>query len=130
MKTKHFLLSLLAFTMACTSSTEQTTVEDGVSLELAQYRKRVISSINYMLEFRIPEAYDQPIQALQTMTFNLTDISQDILLDFRESADKLQFLMINGKSREIRFENEHLFLPAETLRRGVNTVEITFYTIR
>lgn len=126
MKTKHLLFALLAFTMACTSPTEQTTVENGVSFELAQYRKKVISSVNYMLEFRIPEAYDQPIQGLQTMTFNLTDISQDIQLDFRESADKLQFLVINGKSQEIRFESEHLFLPAETLRRGGNTVEITF----
>jgi len=126
---RHFIacLLLISVLLGCESPEEKSTIENGVSWELAQYRKKVISSINYQLEFRIPEASDQQIQALQTLTFTLTDKSEDILLDFRESADKLQFLTINGQSQEIRFENEHLFLPANTLRRGVNTVEITFF---
>lgn len=122
------LLVLLAFVVSCgLPDVEISSMENGVSLELAQYRKKVINGINYKLEFRVPEAYDQRIQALETLTFTLTDNSQDILLDFRESAEKLQFLSVNGSSQEIRFESEHIILPASTLRRGVNTVELNFF---
>ncbi len=122
------LLSLLLVLSACdTPEVEKITIEEGVSLELAQYRKRVISSVNYKLEFRVPKASDQKIQSLETLTFNLTDNSQDILLDFRESADMLQFLEVNGKRQDIIFEKEHIVLPAETLLKGRNTVDITFY---
>ncbi|GAB5522403.1 MAG: M1 family aminopeptidase [Roseivirga sp.] len=122
------LLSLLMILSACdTPEVEKIALEEGVSLELAQYRKSVISSVNYKLEFRVPNAADQKIQSLETLTFNLTDVSQDILLDFRESADMLQFLEINGKRQDIVFDKEHIVLPADALIRGKNTVDITFY---
>ena len=125
---KYFIVcAFLLVLVGCAAPNEPSTVENGVSWELAQARKKKISNINYQLEFRIPEAFDQQIQALQTLTFTTNDISQDVLLDFRESAEKLQFLSINGTTQEILFENEHLFLPAKALRRGVNTVEITFF---
>ena len=113
---------------ACnTPEVVQVPMEDGVSLELAEYRKSVISSVNYQLEFRIPNAYDQRIQSLETITFNLTDASKDILLDFRESAEMLQYLEINDARQEIKFDKEHIVLPAATLKKGMNTVEINFF---
>lgn len=123
------LLSLLFVLSACTSEPEVANVvlEDGVSLELAQYRRSVISSVNYKLEFRVPESVDQQIQSLETLTFNLSDVSQDLQLDFRESADKLQFLSINGSPQEIKFESEHIVLPASALQKGNNSVEISFF---
>lgn len=105
----------------------QEPMEDGVSLELAKYRKSVISSVNYQLEFRVPNAADQRIQSLETITFNLSDVSKDILLDFRESAEMLQYLEINGVTQEIQFDKEHIVLPAATLKKGVNTVGINFF---
>ena len=121
------LLLLLCLLWGCTTPQEDSAIVPGVSLELAQYRKKVLSNINYKLEFRVPKAYDQQIQALETLTFTLTDNKNDLLLDFRESGEKLQFMTVNGESEEIRFENEHIILPADILRRGVNTVELTFF---
>ena len=120
-------LLILVLALGCTTPQEESAIEAGVSLELAQYRKKVLSNINYKLEFRVPVAFDQQIQALETLTFTLTDNKSDLLLDFRESAEKLQFMTINDESAEIEFENEHIILPAGSLRRGVNTIEITFY---
>ena len=118
----------LLFCMACSTPRQSgEELEAGVSYELAQYRKSVIYNINYELEFRVPDEYSREIQALETLTFTLNDISQDILLDFRESGDKLKFMTINGRSQDIDFRNEHIVLPKETLLRGVNTVEINFF---
>lgn len=126
-----YLPTLLIFSLllsACSTPQEEPVViENGVSLSLAKYRKSVISSINYKLEFRVPNVFDQQIQSLETLTFTLTDNSRDILLDFRESPEKLQFLSINQSPQQIRFENEHIVLPAEALIKGVNTVQIDFF---
>lgn len=122
------LLSLLLLLSACNSPViEEIALENGVSLELAQYRKSVISDVNYKLEFRVPKVFDQKIQSLETLTFNLTNDAQDILLDFRESAEMLQYLEVNGKTQEIVFDKEHIVLPAESLQKGRNTVEINFF---
>jgi aminopeptidase N len=128
MKYLPSLLIVLLLLSACSTPQEEPTViENGVSLELARYRKSVISSINYKLEFRVPNVFDQQIQSLETLTFTLTDNSRDVLLDFRESPEKLQFLSINESPQQIRFENEHIILPAEALIKGVNTVQIDFF---
>ena len=80
---------------------------------MAENRKERLSLINYKLDFRIPSVYDQKIQGLEELTFNLEGANEDLLLDFRESVDMLKGLIINGKSQEILFENEHIVLLAE-----------------
>ena len=106
---------------------ESIKVEKGVSLELAQWRKANISMVNYKLEFRVPEAYDQQIQALEELTFNLKEVDQDLQLDFKEDASKLKGLIVNGSSVPILFEQEHLILPKEELKEGFNKVEVNFF---
>ncbi|WP_090260609.1 M1 family metallopeptidase [Roseivirga pacifica] len=125
---KRFLM-LLCLTMliwGCNNK-EAIKVEKGVSLELAQWRKANISMVNYKLEFRVPEAYDQQIQALEELTFNLKEVDQDLQLDFKEDASKLKGLIVNGSSVPILFEQEHLILPKEGLKEGFNKVEVNFF---
>ncbi len=102
-------------------------METGVSLELAQYRKRVLSIINYKLEFRVPDNVNQQIQALEDLTFNLKENTQDLQLDFKESADKLKGLIVNGKSQDLIIQEEHIILKKENLKVGYNQVEINFF---
>ena len=53
------LLAVLAvFLYSCNSEKEEIVVQPGVDLEMAQYRKSVLSVVNYKLEFRIPENFE------------------------------------------------------------------------
>ena len=58
-------------------------VEPGVSLALAKHRVETISSIHYELSLTIPENPDAEINALVIITFQLSDPSQPLQLDFR-----------------------------------------------
>ena len=97
-----FFLILTTF-WSCQIQNGKSLIENGVSLSLAENRKERLSLINYKLDFRIPSVYDQKIQGLEELTFNLEGANEDLLLDFRESVDMLKGLIINGKSQEILF---------------------------
>lgn len=125
-KRSLFTLLLIATLVACDTK-EELLIEKGVSLELAEYRKQVLSIVNYKLEFRIPEDYNQKIQALEDLTFNLSDNSRDLQLDFKESVENLKGLIVNGKSQELIIEEEHIVLKKENLKVGFNRVEINFF---
>ncbi|MDX1590725.1 MAG: M1 family aminopeptidase [Balneolaceae bacterium] len=123
-----FILGLLSFlvTSALFISCNRSNLpsEAGVSLELAEFRKSVLSDIRYELFFNIPEDDEMPIPATTGIEFNLNRKGVDLPLDFRESAEKLRSLSINGAPAEINFENEHIILPANRLIQGMNRVEI------
>ena len=71
-------------------------VVEGVSLELAQHRSAVVSDIRYELSFDIPLSVDADIGATAKVRFDLADASAPLQLDFREAADRLQSVMVNG----------------------------------
>lgn len=100
--------------------------EAGVSLQLAEFRKSLITNIRYTLFFSIPENRRDSIDATVSIRFSLTDDGTAIPLDFRESPEHLQSLTINGSAVPFTFENEHILLPAEHLTPGKNIVDIAF----
>ncbi|PWN07669.1 M1 family metallopeptidase [Rhodohalobacter mucosus] len=123
------LLLLLPFVLStglisCGKSLSVPPNEPGVSLELAEFRKSLLSDIQYTLYFNIPERREMPIPATVSIKFTLNNEGYDIPLDFRESADKLRSLTVNGTSAEIIYENEHILLPAGMLHPGENQVDI------
>jgi len=67
-----------------------------------------------------------PIGANEVLTFRLKAADDDLQLDFHETSDKLQRLVVNGQSVPIEHVEEHLVLPADALKQGDNTVEIAF----
>jgi aminopeptidase N len=127
MKKNILVLGLLLFISACSGSNENDGIENGVSLALAQSRKERLSDINYQLEFRVPDVVEQPIQAIEKLSFILGDVSDDLLLDFRESKDKLKGIFVNDQSSEINFVNEHIIINNDLLRRGKNIIEFNFF---
>ena len=98
----------------------------GVSLVLAEHRAATISGINYQLSLTIPEGRDAAINGRVTITFQLGDSSQPLQLDFRESAEKLRRVTVNGGESGYRFISEHLVVPAEELVTGRNEIRIDF----
>ena len=101
-------------------------IEPGVSLKLAEHRARTISGINYELSFTIPENQDEEIGGLVNIAFGLSDSSQPVQLDFRESADKIKNVTTNGDESAFRFVNEHVVIPADELVTGRNEIRISF----
>ena len=98
-------------------------VEEGVSRSLAQERAAHIRDVRYHLMFRIPEAKTEPVEGTETLTFTL-DGRRDVLLDFREGAENVHSLVVNGKPAPVRWEAEHLIL--KHLKKGENQVKVSF----
>lgn len=122
------LLALLpAFLFSCSPEKETEFVQPGVALDMAQYRKSVLTEVNYKLKFSVPESYDQKIQASEELTFNLSDNSKDLPLDFKVSPEHLKGIVVNGKSQPLELVNEHIILKAENLKKGNNKIEIDFW---
>lgn len=122
---KLFILCLLSICtlLGCSKNKE---LQPGVSIELAEFRKQVVSEIEYTLHLIIPEDKDLPISGKNVITFSLSENSRDLALDFREKAESLSAININGSDTDILFENEHILLPKSLLTTGSNTVSIEF----
>lgn len=101
-------------------------VVNGVSWELAEYRKKTISSVEYRISLNIPNDVDFPIKAMSEINFNLNDTSDDLQIDFNEDKDKISKIIVNGSRHEINHYNEHIVINKSFLRVGKNNVKIDY----
>ena len=99
--------------------------EEGISLELAQLRKQEIKDLKYSLRFSIPEQKQEAVEGETRIHFTIQK-PQEIILDFRESADKVKEVSVNGQPTEYTFLNEHIILPKSSTIEGKNEVYIRF----
>ena len=99
--------------------------EEGISLELAQLRKQEIKDLKYSLRFSIPEQKQEAVEGETRIQFTIQK-AQEIILDFRESADKVKEVSVNGQPTEYTFLNEHIILPQSSTIEGKNEVYIRF----
>ena len=99
--------------------------EEGISLELAQLRKQEIKDLKYSLRFSIPEQKQEAVEGETRIQFTIQK-PQEIILDFRESADKVKEVSVNGQPTEYTFLNEHIILPKSSTIEGKNEVYIRF----
>ena len=99
--------------------------EEGISLELAQLRKQEIKDLKYSLRFSIPEQKQEAVEGETRIQFTIQK-PQEIILDFRESADKVKEVSVNGQPTEYTFLNEHIILPQSSTIEGKNVVYIRF----
>lgn len=101
-------------------------VEPGVSRLLARYRRQQLSGLGYALALTVPADRQQDIQATEIIRFQLKSTAQPLQLDFREQAERLQRLTVNGRAVPIDHREEHLIIPAAALRVGSNEIGIEF----
>ena len=99
--------------------------EEGISTELAQLRKQEIKDLKYNLHFSIPERKLEAVEGEARISFLLQN-PQEVILDFRESADKIKDVFVNGEATEYAFRNEHIILPQISFKEGKNEVHIHF----
>ncbi|WP_339811413.1 M1 family aminopeptidase [uncultured Imperialibacter sp.] len=120
-----FVSSLLWYGCASTTDTPPV-VETGVSLELANYRKTVISALGYQLSFDIPEGKSEHIPASEVITFNLSKNDADLQIDFKEDSDHILEVVVNSTTIPVDHREEHIIVPKSALRPGSNSIKITF----
>jgi len=113
----------LLFAAALLAGCGRVPVEDGVSRKLAEERASSIDNIHYDLSFRILEDKDAPLEGSETLTFRLRGRGT-VQLDFREGAENIRSLKVNGKTADIDWQSEHLLL--HQLKKGENRIEIDF----
>lgn len=109
-----------------TSAFAQQTVTPGVSAELAVHRRAEISDIRYQLDFKIPATKSENIEGTETIYFNLKTNTQSLQIDFKQNADHIHALTVNGKTITPRLENEHIVIESSHLHKGNNAIGLQF----
>src|SRR5581483_3821337 len=104
----------------------QLPVIPGVSRELAVHRRAEIADIHYQLDFSVPRSKSESIHASETIHFSLKTNAQPLQLDFKQPADHIQSLAVNGQTVSPRLENEHIVIAPAQLHKGGNTIDVQF----
>lgn len=122
---RYFITVLVVFLMKCTNVSTQV-YEPGVSYQLAQARKEVISNLSYKLYFSIPPGVNEKITGSVTITFDYKKTDADLLLDFQTDSANVLSVLTDDENSNYRFENKHIIIPAAYLKDGKNRIDIDF----
>lgn len=112
--------------MACSPQKKSVPLEDGVSKELAEFRKERLREVKYAMSFDIPAQLSESIPASLDLYFELEGNDGDLYLDFSDRSENLLALSVNGDSTDIDHQMEHIRIPSETLVEGANYIHIDF----
>ncbi|RKR09855.1 aminopeptidase N [Flavobacterium sp. 90] len=129
MKIFYSFLCVLAFTTIGFSQSKQKenfVLENGVSEQMAIFRKHQISNVTYGLSFEIPKEKQQEINSNLALNLMISDLSEPLYLDFKEKTQNIKSIQINGKSVAILHEKGHIVISAKDLIQGKNTITISF----
>ena len=111
---------------ACQPASQNPRIYDsGISQELAELRKQEINELKYDLRLSIPKQKSMPVEGEIHVRFRLNK-AQEVILDFREEADKIKEVSANGLPTSYEFRNEHIILPKNTTQKGENDIYIRF----
>src|SRR5689334_15591282 len=99
-----FVLLLPVFALAQTISLPA--IEKGVPVSLAEYRQKILSGVHYALHFTIPAARENKIPASESIAFDMKKAAT-VVIDFKEAADHLHSISVNGKFIPVDFRDEH-----------------------
>lgn len=119
------LLLLLSASCFAQEVTNPIAVEPGVSLALASSRSAAVSNIQYKLHFTIPTEQTAPIQSTENIDFKLNKLIH-LQIDFKQNAQHIKRVSVNGKTIPIDFKAEHILVKQEYLKIGANHIEIGF----
>lgn len=129
MNRKLLLIIFILFCMApichAKGSSNDDFLDKGVSHELARHRHATINDLRYKLSFTIPEDKNATIEGTEQISFTLKK-KDDIVLDFRADRESLHAVSVNGKKCDFAFWNEHIVIPKDVIKKGKNTIDISF----
>ncbi|MBW6499191.1 MAG: aminopeptidase [Bacteroidales bacterium] len=101
-------------------------LEPGVSLELAQYRKKYLSDIHYYLSMHIPAEKDSAVSGKVIIDFHQSRAQRGVVVDFRGGQENIKQVLVNGNEDDYQYLNQHIILSSKFIFPGKNQVEIHF----
>jgi aminopeptidase N len=111
---------------ACEPPTPPPT-DEGIPWELAEHRATTILEPRYEIELTLPGERAQPIEGRTVVTFGWDDPDgYDVVLDFKDPGERVHGVLVNGDSVAWRPVNDHVVLPASSLKAGVNRVVLDY----
>ncbi|MCD0468147.1 M1 family aminopeptidase [Flavobacterium sp. JAS] len=119
-----FVLITTVFSQA--KQKENLVLDNGVSEQLARFRKHQISNVTYGLSFEIPTEKQQDINSNLNLNLTISDLSEPLYLDFKEKTQNIKAIESNGKSIAIVPEKGHIVIAPSALVLGDNTITIAF----
>ncbi|WP_433765167.1 M1 family metallopeptidase [Flavobacterium ginsenosidimutans] len=119
-----FMTIMIGFSQSKTKG--NLVLENGVSEQLAQFRKHQISNIIYEISFEIPNQKSKDIVSKLVLEATLSDVSEPLYLDFKEKSQNIKTVEANGKMIAIVHEKGHIVIPVGNLISGKNTITISF----
>ncbi len=132
MKNSFFLFSMLFlsfFLVSCSRFEEEIAIVEGVSQEIASFRKKNIDEILYDISFKIPEEKSKPIMGELQLEFNLKNTAHALILDFNVKAENVLRVAKGNSQEQIRdytYKQGHILIPPRYLQMGKNYFSISF----
>ena len=120
------LLSFIIIISCKQNDISSSEVELGISHELSKQRKKQISNVVYDLHFKIPKEKTEPIASKIEISFSVTNLEDDVILDFNEESSNLKSIKINEINASFNVQKEHIILDKTQLVLGDNSVEMFF----
>lgn len=128
MRLIYFFQIIILFCLlfiACTPSRESLTLPGtGVPLNLAEYRQRVLSNLQYGFDFDIPQSKSGPITVNETITFDYSLSKYPLFVDYKCNIENIEGVEVNGTPVRMNYQNEHVKLERKWLKNGANRVLI------
>lgn len=128
--TRKSIIKLLLFFFVATLSGCGTSIkkmlEPGVSIELAQYRKKYISDIHYHLFLSIPSAKDSAVSGRVVIDFHQSRAQRGVVIDFRGGQENIHKVIANQVHENFQYLNEHILISSRNIFPGNNRIEIHF----
>lgn len=120
------LLLLFCFCSGCVSDyTGNVLTEEGVSVELARFRKQNYRDITYDLFFSIPEKKEAALIGEINISL-FTRKKVPLIIDFRADESQVLYVRLNGKPVPFVVKNEHIILDPKVVKSGKNQIQISF----
>ena len=128
MNVRSFFFMVLFFGVLSCNVEKKTTLalEEGISLELANYRKQQVDSVVYNLSFKIPLEREKAITATLNLSLDIANLEHPLFLDFNEKKEKISSISVNGTSIPVKHEKEHVIVLQKYLKLGQNYINILF----
>ena len=110
---------------SCTKNKKQVSLlSPGISLDLANYRKKQVSNVVYTLSFDIPIEKDKAIKSNLDLSLQISDLKHPLYLDFNADSKNLKQVHVNGKVIPVKHQQEHLIIDSEFLKLGANKINV------
>ncbi|MEL0454663.1 M1 family aminopeptidase [Flavobacteriaceae bacterium SZ-1-7] len=122
-----FFVFIFSILFSCNTQPEnEALLVEGVSAELATFRKKQVSDVIYNLSFHIPLKKEESIASKLELNVNLSNNKNHLILDFNEDKSHIKHVQANDDSIPINHQKEHLIIDKKYLKEGENTVSVLF----